>query len=231
MNALVTQMHNVRSEQFHCANLRLHGGEVGVVCVKSLEQGMAFVDAMMGLKAPMEGRVELLGTLLYELPESARLSLLARTCHVGGGLVSNLKVWENLALPALFHHLISAEEVERRLVAAMEQIQNKDDWLQNRLKALPDTLSTYSRRMVGLLRCAIQRPQLIVAEFLLDDLEEGPVDKLVKMLVWLKSQAPDMAVLLVNLGPIDAGHLALQNLKAAWIVELEEPHHAVSEKH
>lgn len=231
MNTLVTQMHDVRSEQFQCADLRLHGGEVGVVCVKSLEQGMAFVDALMGLKPPLEGRVELLGTSLHGLPESARLSLVSQISHAGGGLISNLKVWENLVLPAFFHQVIPTEEVEHRLLVAMEHIQHKDDWLQNRLKALPDTLSTCSRRMVGLLRCAIQRPPLIVTEFLLDDLEEAPVEQLLKMLAWLKSQAPDMAVLMVNLGPIDAGHLALHNLKAAWIVELEEDHHAVPEKH
>ncbi len=231
MNALITQMQNVQTEKFCCETMQLQRGEVGIVCTKSMEQGIAFIDTLLGLLPPAKGRVELLGMTLYELPERRRLALLANVCHVGCDLVSNLKVWENLSLQAMYHDLISTDEAERRLLAAIEHIQNKDDWLHNRLKALPDTLSSYARRMAGLLRSAILRPQLIVAEFLFDDLEEGPVEKLASMLTWLKTQDPEMGLLLVHLGPRDAVHLALHSLKASWIIQLEDYRHAVSEKH
>ena len=136
MTETLASMSRVLTPTFRCGELSLEAGSLGVVTVTSIEQGRALVDTLMGLAVPQEGEVRLLGQSLYDWPESKRLALLAEVGHAGGGLVSNLKVWENLCLPALFHQNATPDEVERRLGEALDRLPNKAEWMQTRLFAL-----------------------------------------------------------------------------------------------
>ena len=231
MSQVVAQMQNVCAESFRCHVMCVQAGDFGLVCVRDAEQGRAFVDLLLGLTDPGNGTVELLGTDLYQLPESRRLSLLSMVSHVGGGMISNLSVWENLALPALFHRVASADEVECRLMEALERLPNKEEWMRDRLPALPDALSPFASRVAGLLRAGLSRPRLLVAEFLLDDLDDSRTGKLVQMIEGLRNQDPTLAVLLIHLGPISARQLALHDLRPSWTMNLKDIQHEVPETH
>lgn len=223
MPEILASMKQVRATAFRCEELRLEAGTLGVVAAGSLEQGRAMVDVLLGLAVPEAGEVKLLGEALHDWPEQRRLALLAEVGHAGGGLVSNLKVWENLSLPALFHQRATPDEVEQRLIESIGKLSNKEEWMQKRLPALPDTLSTYALRMCGLIRCAIARPRLLVAEFLFDDLEGEALERLLTMLEWMRGQQPGMAVLVVHLGAIEGGEFPLPRLRPDWKIQLEAP--------
>ncbi|MBE7495515.1 MAG: hypothetical protein HS117_11245 [Verrucomicrobiaceae bacterium] len=223
MPEVIASIDQISTESFRSATMRLEAGTLGIVVTSSIDQGRDFVDTLLGLAAPEQGVVRLLGQPLYELPESRRLALLAQVGHAGGGLISNLKIWENVSLPALFHPTSTPDEVEARLIEAIGQLPNKEEWMQKRLPALPDTLSRYAQRMAGLIRCAALRPRLLVAEFLLDDLEGEAIGRLVDMLAWLRRKEPPPAVLLLHLGAATAGHSTLQSLQPDWMIQLEKP--------
>lgn len=223
MTDTLASMSRVRTPTLRCEEFGLEAGSLGVVTVTSMEQGRAFVDTLMGLAPPEEGEVRLLGQNIYDWPESRRLALLAEVGHAGGGLVSNLKVWENLCLPALFHQNATPDEVEQRLSEALNRLPNKDEWMQKRLFALPDTLSSYAVRMGSLIRCAVSRPRLLVTEFLLDDLDGEALERLLAMLEWMRVQQPKLAVLLVHRGAIEAGDSTLPRLRPGWMIHLEAP--------
>lgn len=223
MPEFLASMTRSRADAFRCEEWCLATGTIGLVAARSIEQGRAWVDALMGLAQPEEGEVRLLGQPLYEWPENKRLSLLAEVGHAGGGLVSNLKVWENLSLPALFHQRATPDEVEQRLIEAIDRLPNKEEWMQKRLPALPDTLSSYASRMGSLIRCAISRPRLLVTEFLFDDLDGEALERLVTMLAWMRDKQPEMAVLVVHLGATSDEDSPLPRLQPGWKIHLEDP--------
>lgn len=223
MPETLASMTQVLTDTFQCADWRLASGALGMVTADSLEQGRAFVDALLGLAPPERGDVQLLGQALYDLPEIQRIALLADVGHAGSGLVSNLRVWENLSLPALFHERATPEEVEQRLLSALDQLPNKDEWLQTRLFALPDTLSSYAVRMSNLIRCAICRPRVLIAEFLLDDLDGEALERLVAMLERMRQQQPDLAVLMVRRAASEGAASPLPRLRPDWMIQLENP--------
>ncbi|HRH98045.1 MAG TPA: hypothetical protein PLB55_19040 [Prosthecobacter sp.] len=223
MPEIIASMDQTSTESFRHASMSLEAGALGIVGTSGIDQGRDFVDTLLGLAPPDSGEVRLFGQPVYEWPESRKLALLARVGHAGDGLISNLKVWENLALPALYHQTNTPEEVEARLIEAISQLPNKDEWMQKRLPALPDALSSYGVRMASLLRSAALRPRLLVAEFLLDDLEGEAVGRLVDMLTWMRRKDPALAVLLLHLGPSNAGHSTLHSLRPDWSLQLEAP--------
>jgi len=80
-----------------------------------------------------------------------------------GGLVSNLKVWENMTLPVLYHSgRITAEEEKSALdyLATLGYSGN--------LMALPAHLSLHEKRVVALVRAFLTRPRVIVYSNCLD---------------------------------------------------------------
>lgn len=223
MPETLASMNRVRTAAFRCEEFRSEAGSLGLVAAGSIEQGRAWVDTLMGLAAPEEGEVELLGQRIYERSESGRLGVLAEVGHASGCLVSNLKVWENIALPAIYHEKANLDEIEQRLMAALERLPNKDEWMEKRLPALPDKLSSYAVRMSSLIRCAILRPRLLVAEFLFDDLDGEAFERLVAMFEWMRAEQQDLAVLLVHLGAIQGGDSPLPRLRPGWMIQLEDP--------
>jgi hypothetical protein len=120
MQNTLVHLDSVKTPLFVCDQMELGEGGVKVVSVDTVEQGNAFVDALMGLSQPESGCVKLMDQNLYQKSETSRLRLLAEVGHVGGGLISNLKVWENLVLPASFHGRVNEVEAEKRLLAALE---------------------------------------------------------------------------------------------------------------
>jgi predicted ABC-type transport system involved in lysophospholipase L1 biosynthesis ATPase subunit len=224
----LAEIENLKTSHFICDQMEIGEGCVKVVSVETIEQGNAFVDVLMGLSQPDSGRVMLLDQNIYEKSETARLALLADVGHVGGGLISNLKVWENLVLPACFHGRVDEAEAEKRLVSALEVIDNRGLWKENRLLALPDTLSALALRIASLLRCAVTRPKLIVGEFLLNDLESGPLERILKILEWLRLEDPKLGFLFIHLGQPPSGPFCLDKLGEFGMVTLKEGTHAIS---
>ena len=231
MIADLVRITHLKAAFFECAEFTISPGEVRVVSASSMEQGQAFADSLLGLAKPTEGTVNLLGKPIYQLPEKKRLELLQDVSHVSGGLVSNLKIWENLLLPAQFHHRVTEVEAERRLMEAIEVLDNAELWKKSRLSSLPDTLSPLALRVAGLLQAAVTRPKLVVGEFLLNDLEPGPLARLTRLLTWLKNQDPQPGFLFIHLGPIAAEYFSLNTLGDIEMVTLDHGTHAIPENH
>jgi phospholipid/cholesterol/gamma-HCH transport system ATP-binding protein len=87
-----------------------------------------------------------------------------------GGLISNLRVGENLILPAAYHSGLLPESFEKKIVAMLEEL-GYDKAADNRLLAkLPADLSAFERRLVSFIRAAILEPAVIVYDSLWADL-------------------------------------------------------------
>lgn len=226
---------NLETRHVRLGDLALRAGESAMICTRTKEEGTTLMDVLLGLELPAKGTVELLGRKLIDLDESQRVRLLAEVAHIDtrGGLMSNLKLWENLILPAQYHGRlpVTMDQTEARILEALRVVEKTDDWVRQSLPALPDALSVYDSRLAGLIRAVMQRPRLLACEYLFDDLDRGPTRKLTSLLGWIRRQHPDLAILHLHLGRSEDGHFDLNDLGNPSILNVEPASHGVSQKH
>lgn len=237
MSAPLLELENVKVAGMSAPplSLRVHEGECGVLCATDAPEVTLLADAMLGLDAPEAGVVRLLGENLYELPERDRLALLAQAGFVGaqGSLVENLKLWENLVLPAAYHGRLEpdADKVEARVLEVLAAAGEGPEWAERLLPLTPDALDARDVRLAGLIRAWLCKPRLIVAELLFTDQTEESGSGLADVLAWMTRQRPDLGVLCLHHGAADAQHLHLHQLPKVWMINIKGEGHALSQEH
>ena len=216
-------------------SLRVHEGECGLLCAADAPEVSLLTDTMLGLEAPEAGVVRLLGENLYELPERDRLALLAQTGFVGaqGSLVENLKLWENLVLPAAYHGRLEkdTDQVEAQVMEVLAAAGEGPEWAERLLPCTPDALDPRDVRLAGLIRAWLGAPRLMVAELLFADQTEESGSGLADVLAWMTRQRPAMGVLCLHYGAADAQHLHLHQLPKVWMMNTKGEAHALPQEH
>jgi ABC-type transporter Mla maintaining outer membrane lipid asymmetry ATPase subunit MlaF len=147
------------------------GERVAVVAGSSWAR-LALLSLLTGRQRPEAGRVRLLGEDLYAASGATALALFRDVGVVreGGGLVSNLRAWENVLLPASYHAGLAGDEVLPRAQRHFERLGLRDDALADCLDSLPGLLPGHWRRIVGLVRALVMEPRLMLYEAPLDGL-------------------------------------------------------------
>ncbi|WP_432720683.1 hypothetical protein R0381_003018 [Jeongeupia wiesaeckerbachi] len=82
----------------------------------------------------------------------------------GGGLVNNLRVWENLILPAWYHESAAMADLELRVAAALDAVAVPEGERLSLMAALPASLSRSQCRVLALVRALVQAPAWLVVE-------------------------------------------------------------------
>jgi putative ABC transport system ATP-binding protein len=132
----------------------------------------------IGLEVPEGGRVELLGEEVLGLSEQGRLRLRRSVGYFfhNSGLIQNLNVWYNVALPALYHSRFKD----------MEGVRGRVDRILKRCRLThvrdqrPAVLDEYTRKRVALARTWVLSPRLIVIEDPLVDIDSGSASRLME---------------------------------------------------
>ena len=93
--------------------MTIEPGEIVVIMGGSGSGKSTFLRHLIGLKAPMEGDVELFGKSLYGVSEMERLSLLKNigVAFQSGALLSSMTVAQNVALPMIEHTDLDEETI------------------------------------------------------------------------------------------------------------------------
>ncbi|MBE9609386.1 hypothetical protein [Chitinilyticum piscinae] len=79
-------------------------------------------------------------------------------------LISNLRVWENLALPAWYHFSESPDAFESHVGGMLEALDWDEARQQQFTGSLPQALSAADRRVAQLLRGLLLQPAALVAD-------------------------------------------------------------------
>lgn len=158
MSALL-QFEHVQNDRLQDLTFSLNAGEIRVLEVLSLEDKLALVELATGETAPDQGNILLNGQPLQQ-SEAGSVGWVP----VKGGLISNLKVWENITLPLWYHRERQKAEVEQLLQNALSALQVEEaDW--ERFMASPVArLTALERKVAGILRGLIAAPQLLLLD-------------------------------------------------------------------
>ncbi len=149
------------------ANHSFEAGSVSEIVTRGEDECAFFVKACTGIARLQGGKIIVLGKELGTLSRDALGGIRSRmgVVHPGGGLISNLKVFENVTLPLLYHSAGSGPEIGERAAASLRRFGWKGD-----LFDLPGRLSTFQRRVVGFARAIAMDPDVVVYDRLVDGL-------------------------------------------------------------
>jgi len=81
-----------------------------------------------------------------------------------GGLISNLKIWENATLPLWYHARREVIETENSVMHWLGVLGFEQDKLAEFMAASPHDIEPWQRKLVGLLRALVQMPRVLVVD-------------------------------------------------------------------
>ncbi len=102
----------------------------------------------------------------------------AAVVAANGGLISNLRVWENLILPVQYRNIQLGGKLEDNVVDLFEKCGVRDEQSFTKLMfKLPDQLSLYEKRLVSFVRAMLIMPELMVYDSLHEGLSRREMEK------------------------------------------------------
>lgn len=102
---------------------------------------------------------------------------LAAIVQADGGLIANLKVWENLVLPAAYHGNVQYRELEERAASLFAEFGIAGAGFAKLCTILPDHLNRFERRLCAFVRAMLTEPQIMVYDSLFDGLTREETGK------------------------------------------------------
>jgi phospholipid/cholesterol/gamma-HCH transport system ATP-binding protein len=156
------------------ANIAFGKGTCTAVLHEEEDKNPLLLKALTGLSRLREGKVLVLGHDLGSLSRDGLNEVRRRIgiVYIDGGLISNLKVLENVTLPLLYHTAEGSREIESRAVAILERFGCGEV-----LMKLPGGLSTIQRRAAGFARVVAMEPEVVVYDRIAEGLDavEGEI--------------------------------------------------------
>jgi phospholipid/cholesterol/gamma-HCH transport system ATP-binding protein len=161
-----------------------HGELVAFVGSNSSGKGLA-LRLCAGLEAPLEGTVRLLGVNPARVAEPGYLDLRRRVGVIFDqpALISNMNVFNNVALPLRYHTVLSESHIEGRVIAALREWGIED--LRDRF---PAELMLGDARLVGIARAQIFEPEILFFDDMLVGLDAGGLSRLRKFFESLRTK-------------------------------------------
>lgn len=174
---------NVTKGPVRHLSFELERGSTAKILFDSEDRKNILFGLLAGMKRPETGKILFFGEDLFARPENERAALFQRIGVVPahGGLISNLKAWENLLLPAWYHRGLTAEQAERPVSEIFEQLEPGGAGLKRRMGELPGQLSLYERRAVALARAMLMEPDILIYDFTFTGLERDAAQHLMKL--------------------------------------------------
>ena len=142
-----------------------------------------FIDTLLFLTKPLSGEVWLFDENRETLSENQQINTFKRIGMVwsSGGLVSNLKVRDNLFLPLAYHKGERAESVEEKVEALFLKMGWDEAALPDYMGKLPGLLPLHEKKLIGLIRTMLSEPDLVIYESLFDGLDLKQANNLLKI--------------------------------------------------
>lgn len=225
--APLLKIDQLEGSRFKPIDLELTPG-VGVIVHSTDQQALdEFVDLINGLAPRSGGEVLLFGSDPACLGDAARLELRKEAGYTtsGAGLISNLKVWENLVLPLHARGLASSaaevERLEELLVEAFAVAGFDESWIRSNLGESTDRLSEFQKIICGLVRCHLAEFRLLIGDCLFGGIDSSRAAMVAEMLDWLGSRHPESGLLLVHHGQAPDGAFGLSAWEPIENVSLE----------
>jgi phospholipid/cholesterol/gamma-HCH transport system ATP-binding protein len=146
-------------EIFQGLNLRLCRGEICIILGVSGSGKSVLLRLLSGLLSPQKGSVEIEGINLATASKEALQAIRMKMGFVfqEAALISNMSIFDNVALPLRYHTRMREPEVEARVAEKMAlfEVDRKCD------RSIPAQIGLGMRKRAALARALILEPELL----------------------------------------------------------------------
>ena len=160
--------------EFENVTFRIPPGALCKIILHSRHYRKVFLNTMLLLQKPAAGTVFLFGKNGYSISGGEYLKIFQRVgvARDDGGLISNLNIWENVTLPALYHRKKRPEDLEDAAIAILSGTGMAGPEIAEYMCRRPGHLPVHKRGLAGLVRAMLTEPELIVYDGLFEEM--GP---------------------------------------------------------
>lgn len=205
---------------FDFFSCEIHAGCSALIVTSGDAENNILSRLLTGLTHPSSGSVWLNSQEIASL-ESDQINDLRHRIGIvpaNGGLISNLKVWENITLPTVYHRGAVSPEEEATASAYLEQLGYRGN-----VMALPAHLSLQEKRIVALIRTWLTRPAIVVYNHRYEDLPAQELATFSRLASEFHTACSDR----ISLYLASSADLAVK-LKVDMILHLHEPAKAIT---
>lgn len=164
--AITLQFSGVNCDKIADLSFALAAGGIEVLRVAGKEEKSAVIDLAVGERNPDSGTVALQGAALDVLPRGS-----IGWVPENGGLISNLKTWENVTLPLWYHGKRRAAQAEEKIAQWLAVLGLEGEAMGRFMASPAGSLTALERKRAGLVRGLVLAPRVLVVDgALFDDL-------------------------------------------------------------
>ncbi|OUW43869.1 hypothetical protein CBD41_06610 [bacterium TMED181] len=138
-------------------SIEVEKGETLVLLGRSGTGKSVTLRHIVGLMKPDSGQVEVLGKQLTDKESLAQIRSQVGYLFQDGALLNWLTIHENVALPLIETHQLSADEVHGRVLKALGEVE-----LDHHGDKLPSEISGGMRKRAGLARALVCQPKIVL---------------------------------------------------------------------
>lgn len=144
-------------------------GSKSVFVFEKREGGEEFLRILTGLKEPKGGEIFLMGQNLKKLTRDKLFEFRKKIAIAfkAGGLINNLRVWENLMLPAIYHKVSDKDSIKKVALKLLEEFEFKKDAM-----GKINELTNLEKRIIGIVRGFLMKPEIIIFEYPFDGISQ-----------------------------------------------------------
>jgi ABC-type multidrug transport system ATPase subunit len=157
--AVTLQFSEVNCGRMKPLSFALEERGIRVVRLAGREEKATVIDLAVGERAPVTGRITLDGRALDAAPPGS-----TGWVPENGGLISNLKAWENVTLPLWYHRGRRVGVTERAISEWLPRLGVSAEGMAAFMASPAAALSVLERKRAGLLRGLLLAPRLLVVD-------------------------------------------------------------------
>ncbi|MDP2167075.1 MAG: ATP-binding cassette domain-containing protein [Thermodesulfovibrionales bacterium] len=183
----------------------------------SNEDKALLLNAILGLQRPEGGKVFLFGKEIYSISDSDCIKLyrMVGVAPERGGLISNLKVWENIVLPLQYHTGKIPADADGKAAGIFKEIGIERSELEELTGRLPGPLPVNEKRLIGLVRAMLMEPELMIYDSLFEGLSPELAGRLARLTGRFHAGRQGRASVYLS-----ANALSLEGVSAGQVIDL-----------
>lgn len=157
----------------------LCSADSGACCDIELGRGLSYLISVRSLR-----EIDALTGQLLGLPA-------ARMADNVGGLINNITILENIALPVLYHRMAPVAEVERLIVGAFADCGVDGEAADVICRKRPGEASAFEKRLAGFVRCLVSHAEILVYSRFLEGLTRTEMGRAASLNEVFRARCPD----------------------------------------
>ncbi len=176
----MVRFEDVSNGSFERVSFRIGPGMLCKIIARSEPDKNALLETMLSLGRLDGGRVLLMGRDIYALGTKELLPVFGRMGVVlkEGRVISNLRVWENITLPACYHNGAGPSELEAKVEGFYLAMGFQKGRIGSYLGKSPELLPARERRLMGVIRAMLAEPDLIIYDSPFEDMDAETAGRL-----------------------------------------------------